>query len=595
MTDKPDSQNSLKAIKQAIRSSLAGAQAFGQAQPAWRSPTLAVEFSGRRMKAVKVVPHRGRPTPGIVPLPDYILPEEALESPAKRTAAFGRQLRRLIRRHGVRQYCCVFNENDIRTLTVSLPAALPANDRANALAMKCLPLLGDDLDRWHVNATSLDPPQRRDKAQERRYIIAAVENRVLADYTAIFTATGVLPSFAAMPAELFQHLLTSGLNPSQQTDSVSGAEGVSLVADISNGVTSVYFFQDGIFEYSRKIQFGGDTLTDALTATVATPAGFVELGFEEAEALKKNVGIPQGGEDEDLHYDTLLNGAQIRMMLDPKLKDFVFELRNSIRYYQQQSGVYRIERLILTGGTALLKGLPDYVETHLKIKPQLFGRADLNFSLDKLEAQDAMALFSTRSKLCAILQQQKCGFNLLPAGFHWERVLRKPCRILSAASIMAAATLLAMSISIDSSLTDTQNSEDVMAQKENHDQNIQALKDDIQGYQEKTQALLAEKGGSIPIEECLADLARKTGDNMTLSNISISNTAKKHAVNVTGTISTAQQPGKLPYTLLVNAYESSPYIQQMQIQSLENVPGKESLFRFQLSIEPNLIKPLDNL
>jgi type IV pilus assembly protein PilM len=131
------------------------------------------------------------------------------------------------------------------------------------------------------------------------------------------------------------------------------------IVEIGSQSSSVSIVNGGVFVMHRSIPHGGKLLTDVL----ATQFG---LSFEEAEEGKATLDVSElvGG-------PTPPTNPPLRVIL-PHLEDLVREIRRSVNYFQTQQaegGANRtVDRLILTGGGAKLKGLDLYLDHRLMIK-----------------------------------------------------------------------------------------------------------------------------------------------------------------------------------------------------------------------------------
>jgi type IV pilus assembly protein PilM len=99
--------------------------------------------------------------------------------------------------------------------------------------------------------------------------------------------------------------------------------------------------ENGVPRFVRVIGSGGRELTDAIAHDLDVPA-------ETAEALKRAVGNP--APDEMV--------ARAHQAVDRPLSTLLDEVRSSIDYYRNQPGATRLMRVVTTGGSAQLPGLP---------------------------------------------------------------------------------------------------------------------------------------------------------------------------------------------------------------------------------------------
>jgi type IV pilus assembly protein PilM len=153
-------------------------------------------------------------------------------------------------------------------------------------------------------------------------------------------------------------------------DDAPGAEGI---VSFGGGVTSIAVHEAGIARFVRVIGSGGRELTDAIATDLNVPA-------ETAEALKRQVGMPSN--------DELV--ARARTSIDRPLSVLLDEVRSSIDYYRNQPGAARLLRVVATGGSAQLPGIPERLSALVGVPVEHASMRDLlrvgniGFSPDEL-------------------------------------------------------------------------------------------------------------------------------------------------------------------------------------------------------------------
>jgi len=153
-------------------------------------------------------------------------------------------------------------------------------------------------------------------------------------------------------------------------DGGMGAEGI---VSLGGGVTSIAVHENGIPQFVRVIGSGGRELTDAI-------AGDLDVPVETAEALKRALGHPQP--------DEMINRA--RTAIDRPLSMLLDEVRSSIDYYRNQPGAARLQKVVVTGGTAQLPGMPERLTALLGVQVEpaymhdLLRIGDIGFPPDEL-------------------------------------------------------------------------------------------------------------------------------------------------------------------------------------------------------------------
>jgi len=149
-----------------------------------------------------------------------------------------------------------------------------------------------------------------------------------------------------------------------------GAEGI---VSFGGGVTSIAVHEAGVPRFVRVIGSGGRELTDAIAHDLDVPA-------DTAEALKRAVGAPSNDE----------MVARARAVIDRPLSVLLDEVRSSVDYYRNQPGAARLQRVVVTGGSAQLPGLPERLSALVGVHVEpaymhdLIRIGDIGFAPDEL-------------------------------------------------------------------------------------------------------------------------------------------------------------------------------------------------------------------
>jgi type IV pilus assembly protein PilM len=149
-----------------------------------------------------------------------------------------------------------------------------------------------------------------------------------------------------------------------QPDSDYASETIGLV-DMGAGHTHISIVSNGQFALTRSIPIAGSTLTDALQT-------YFRTGPEEADRTKSSLDFGLlAGEGRTAADNPALH------LLQPVMDELVRELRRSINYYQTQqteaTGSAPVSTLLLTGGTARLQGIGDYLGFKLGLPCESLG------------------------------------------------------------------------------------------------------------------------------------------------------------------------------------------------------------------------------
>lgn len=127
----------------------------------------------------------------------------------------------------------------------------------------------------------------------------------------------------------------------------------AMIIDIGSISSNVNVIDHGIPILTRSIDLGGVTITKALVSNL-------NVDITRAEQFKRDIGFSSAGEQGDLP-------ALIKTSISP----IVNEIKYSLDIYLSQSGngnKNKIEKIILTGGSAWLPELTSYISGILDMK-----------------------------------------------------------------------------------------------------------------------------------------------------------------------------------------------------------------------------------
>ncbi len=130
--------------------------------------------------------------------------------------------------------------------------------------------------------------------------------------------------------------------------------GAQVLCHVGAGATNIVVAVDRVSQFTRLVGLGGVDLTNA----VADQTG---LSPHEAEALKAACGllgeVPAGWDQATV--------TRVRHALALAVRPLVQEIGRTIDFYRSQEFSQPIQKLVLSGGTALCAGLDRYVQQAL--------------------------------------------------------------------------------------------------------------------------------------------------------------------------------------------------------------------------------------
>ena len=198
------------------------------------------------------------------------------------------------------------------------------------------------------------------KNRQINVLIAAATKEKMDDHINVLSRANIRPNIVDVDALAVTNSVLSGSN-------IREGETV-VILDIGASATTLNIFCNNAPFFSRVISIGGSRFTQELQ-------GMLQVGYQEAEAIKK-------GQDPTIN---------VLEMVKDIVDAFIQEIRQSLMYYKRQTGRDAFDRIILTGGSANLKGLSSYIAEELEFPVEVFDplqklRVDRQvFPIDQLE------------------------------------------------------------------------------------------------------------------------------------------------------------------------------------------------------------------
>jgi type IV pilus assembly protein PilM len=210
-----------------------------------------------------------------------------------------------------------------------------------------------------------------------------------------------------------------------------GAVGLTeAIVSVGAGLTMVVVHQNGLLQFVRTVDLGGDSVTRAI-------AGALDLPMADAEGLKRHLGAPG---EHDSRAVSATEGA---------IGDLVGEIQNSLRFYASQPGRSTPARLLVTGAGAKVTGFMERLQQGVEmpvLEASPLARVDTHRL--PITPEQAAAIDPTLAVPVGLAMPEPTGkaFNLLPGEVtarYAERRLRRTLMLVAAVIvlILVAASL----------------------------------------------------------------------------------------------------------------------------------------------------------
>jgi type IV pilus assembly protein PilM len=469
--------------------------------------------------------------------------------------------------------CVLGNEVMVRRLT--LPP-MPRPDIHSALLLECRKLVGFPVEEAELRYEVVGQA-RRDGVPELELLVTVARRRRIQEVRETLEAAGLRPSVITIVPVALQALLG-------RAGAIASDEVVAYL-DMGATTTHILVLKGEEIRFSREFGVGGGTLTDALRSIIVRGRGTVELTAEEAEALKRDRGIPLGAEEAEFAAGIPL--AAVSIMLRPILERLVRELWNSFDYCNEQYLGEAVTRIVLLGAGSRVRNLPDYLTGVLKIP---VSRADLPEQVASRVGGHEVGDRGAASELAL-------GLAHLPRGavnFLTPANAGMPYRLAEAVPHQAAAVaagLLVISIALPAQVGVVQERArlaDMRVQLTSLAPRAGALQRFRAAREEETrlQDLLARlSGGQVLWSFVLRDLSHRVGEDVRLTELAVEEPAAGdaaqgagRAVRLTGLLRTDHRRTEEVLAGLMQVLQQSPVLDLVRLEGCQSVDASRSTF-----------------
>lgn len=191
-----------------------------------------------------------------------------------------------------------------------------------------------------VDQVYLDWQITNDKLDKLEVLVTATPK----DYIEILISTlkqaGLKPIVLELESQATARALVSAENEKQAV----------LILDMASVLTSFIVVEKGIVLYTSNIPIAGNALTESIARAFG-------LSTQDAEKLKQEAGLLAESKK-----------GNVKQAIVPILDNIVDEIKNVVRFYEEHSvSKQAISKVILSGGSAKLLGIADYISARLNL------------------------------------------------------------------------------------------------------------------------------------------------------------------------------------------------------------------------------------
>lgn len=224
---------------------------------------------------------------------------------------------------------------------------LPDEELESALffeAKKHLPINGADM-ILDYQVLSIE-----EKTNNMNILLSASTKQKMNEHSEILTSSGCVPGIVDVdPLGVVNSFIFNTFVE----------DGVYVLLNIGAQRTNMVIYGPKAKYFSRDVPWGGYHFTkDIMTH-------YEDFSFEKAEEYKLEHGLKKDSKESEI---SLLDITEKKTE-----EELALEIRRSLRFYVKEAGNSDFKKIYIMGGSAKLKGLPEYLEAQLKIPTEIFN------------------------------------------------------------------------------------------------------------------------------------------------------------------------------------------------------------------------------
>jgi type IV pilus assembly protein PilM len=227
----------------------------------------------------------------------------------------------------------------LRAITRELDMpVLPPSELDNAVRYQADDVVPFPLERTELSSKVIAQYTDAEGTPTLRVLVAAAHRDLIDSILATVEAAGLEP--------VGIDLNTAALVRALHDPSYDG--GPEAIISVGAGLTMVVVHEQGVLQFVRTIDMGGETMTRAM-------AGALDVPMADAEIMKRR-----------LETDNTIDD-RARAACERAVDELVEEIRNSLRFFGSLPGRSAASRVLITGGGALSMGLGLKLEQALEV------------------------------------------------------------------------------------------------------------------------------------------------------------------------------------------------------------------------------------
>jgi len=355
-----------------------------------------------------------------------------------------------------------------------------------------------------------------DNVKKLDLIVVACPNQLIERTLSIAEGAGLQPTHLDVgPFALWNVLLA--------WNQFKKEEEIALI-DFGSEKTGIYLFEDGILQFSREVTPAGADITRAIVEGLDFEGEPSHL-YERAERIKQEVGIHSGADQESI-VDESINLSKISFLIRPVLEKMTAEIQRSLDYYKSQFNVERIDRVLLSGGSANLKNIASYLGGELHLPVEHFNPLrEFLFDSKKVDVHVLDRIGSGFTVAAGVALPEHKRIELLPAKEPFLSKIHIGRLVPLFAPLITLLIFLGIIWHMSGQVTLIKKERDEkiakVASLETLQAKIKLLKEKEAQMKDKLSLFPSSVMVSVPYQDVLSEISRILPDNATLTFLSV--------------------------------------------------------------------------
>jgi len=380
---------------------------------------------------------------------------------------------------------------------------------------------------------------------------------------------------------------------------------VIALIDLGAEKTGIHLFKDGILQFSRDVTPGGEDMTRATMEDIDSQEDS-DFIYEQAEKIKKAMGIPSNAfYEKDGNHS--INHSKIPFLVRPVLERLIAEIGRSFDYYKNQFQVERIDRLLLTGGSANLKNVSSYLSEELRLPVEhLDPFKEILFDANRIESQFLNQMEPRLAIALGVALPESRRIELLPTKQSiWSRVQMETF-IPKLSASLTLLVFLGMVWNMSGQVSTLKKERDEKIAKVKATEMLQAklmlLKEKENQIKQNLSVLPSSIVARSPFRSALREIAHMMPTNATFTLLSIQSKAKpseaepqtngENELQMKGLVFGSDSDCLSTLARIIGGLEKSPLFKSAKLVSADEITSyHQPGIRFEIVCEMELDHP----